>query len=248
MIKLGVNVDHVATVRQARRTAFPSPTEAARLAEQAGADGITAHLREDRRHIQDFDIFEIGRAIQIPLNLEMAATDQMIDFALHVRPEKVCLVPEKREELTTEGGLDVRGNLKEITKSVERLAKVGIEVSLFVDPETGQIEAASKTGAPFIELHTGKYAESEADDRKNRLQKLIRAGEEAHRLGLRINAGHGLNYDNTQAVLGVPHLVELNIGHAIVSEAVLTGMVAAVRRMKEIIASSAFVRQVADSK
>lgn len=242
MIKLGVNVDHVATVRQARHTLIPSPAEAARLAQEAGAEGITAHLREDRRHIQDFDIFEIQKVINVPLNLEMAATGEMVDFALHARPEKVCLVPEKRQELTTEGGLDVQKLGKDLRQVVERLAKAGMEVSLFVDPDINQIRAAAQTGAPFVELHTGAYAESDTSDREKHLQALIEAAEEAHRLGLKVNAGHGLNYENTGAILHVPHLVELNIGHAIVSEAVLFGITAAVRRMQEIISTGAFVR------
>ncbi len=242
MIKLGVNIDHVATLRQARRTTFPSPAEAARLAEQAGADGITAHLREDRRHIQDFDIFEIQKVIRIPLNLEMAATEDMVKFALLTHPEKVCLVPEKRQELTTEGGLDVRSRGKDLKQMIAGMAKANIEVSLFIDPDISQIKAAAETGAPFIELHTGAYADSDMGKREERIEELIKAAEEANRLGLKVNAGHGLNYENTAAVLRVPHLAELNIGHSIVSEAVFHGMEAAVRRMKEIISTGALVR------
>ncbi len=242
MIKLGVNIDHVATLRQARRTTFPSPAEAARLAEQAGADGITAHLREDRRHIQDFDIFEIQKVIRIPLNLEMAATEDMVQFALLTHPEKVCLVPEKRQELTTEGGLDVRSRGKDLKQMIAGMAKANIEVSLFIDPDISQIKAAAETGAPFIELHTGAYADSDMGKREERIEELIKAAEEANRLGLKVNAGHGLNYENTAAVLRVPHLAELNIGHSVVSEAVFHGMEPAARRMKEIISTGALVR------
>ncbi len=242
MIKLGVNIDHVATLRQARRTTFPSPAEAAHLAEQAGADGITAHLREDRRHIQDFDIFDIQKMIGIPLNLEMAATEDMVKFALLAHPEKVCLVPEKRQELTTEGGLDVRARADDLKRIAARLASEKIEVSLFIDPNIQQIKAARETGAPYIELHTGEYGECGVGEREKSIAELIKAAEEANRLGLKVNVGHGLNYENTTAILRVPHLVELNIGHSIVSEAVLRGMTAAVRRMKEIISAGAFVR------
>ena len=207
MIKLGVNIDHVATLRQARRTTFPSPAEAARFAEQAGADGITAHLREDRRHIQDFDIFEIQKVIRIPLNLEMDATEDMVKFALLTHPEKVCLVPEKRQELTTEGGLDVRSRGKDLKQMIAGMAKANIEVSLFIDPDITQIKAAAETGAPFIELHTGTYADSDRDKREEHIAELIKAAQEANRLGLKVNAGHGLNYENSVVVLCVPHLV-----------------------------------------
>ena len=242
MIKLGVNVDHVATVRQTRRTALPSPAKAARLAEEAGADGITAHLREDRRHIQDADIVEIKKSIEVPLNLEMAATDEMVLFAIYAKPTKVCLVPERRQELTTEGGLDVQRNFEQIRKAVEKLGKTGIEVSLFINPDPTQVQSARESGAPVIELHTGRYAESVGSEREKCLNELIRAAGEAHHLGLRVNAGHGLNYENTGAILCVPHLEELNIGHSIVAEAVLYGIIPAVRKMKEIIVQGAPVR------
>ena len=242
MIKLGVNVDHGATIRQARRTALPSPADAARLAEEGRADGITAHLREDRRHIQDADIVEIKKSITVPLNLEMAATAEMVSFALRVKPAKTCLVPEHRQELTTEGGLDVRKNFEQIKRVAEKLGKAGIEVSLFVNPDPVQVKSARESGAPVIELHTGRYAESVGSERDKCLHELIRAADEAHRLGLRVNAGHGLNYENMSAILGVPHLEELNIGHSIVAEAVLYGIIPAVRKMKEMIVQGAPVR------
>lgn len=231
-VLLGVNIDHVATVRQARRTAYPDPVEAAALAEQGGADGITVHLREDRRHIQDADVERLRESIETKLNLEMAATAEMVAKALSVRPADVCLVPERRDELTTEGGLDVVGQTAALADAVRRLAAGGIQVSLFIDPEPPQIEAAAAIGAPAIELHTGAYSSAPAERRPAELERLREAASLAHSAGLRVNAGHGLHLDNVAAVAALPELVELNIGHSIVARAVLVGMEAAVREMR----------------
>lgn len=234
-ILLGVNIDHVATLRQARMTLYPQPLQAAFIAEQAGADGITAHLREDRRHIQDRDIFLLKELLHTRLNLEMAVTDEMLAVALKVRPHACCLVPEKRAELTTEGGLDVATSLIRITEACARLADAGTEVSLFIDPEEMQIDAAVAAGAPVVELHTGSYAD--APDRHRQfleLQRIQHAAAYAHSAGLQVNAGHGLNIHNVEAICRIPQIVELNIGHAIIAEALFSGLHDAVAEMKRV--------------
>jgi pyridoxine 5-phosphate synthase len=236
MILLGVNIDHVATLRQVRGTDYPSPLEAALAAEEAGADYITLHLREDRRHIQDDDVTAIRRALRTRLNLESAVTAEMLTFARRVRPEDVCLVPERRAELTTEGGLDVARNLKRIEKACRELREAGIRVSLFIDPDARQVDAAVKAGAPVVELHTGSYAEaSNARAQRRELDKLRAAAERAAAKGLHVNAGHGLNYDNVGPVAAMAHVRELNIGHAIIARSVFVGIAQAVREMKALL-------------
>ena len=273
MLKLGVNIDHVATVREARYRGIsfgePSPVEAALASEAAGAHGITAHLREDRRHIQDRDIWKLREVIQTRLNLEMANAPEIVGIALKLKPEIVCLVPERRQEVTTEGGLDVVANEKALTETRKKMTDAGVEVSLFIAPDPKQIEASARTGAQFIELHTGQFAEhfarhetrssrreeaqtekaesgkgkagvsqslftSAATDYETELQRLIAGAKQAHALGLKVNAGHGLNYVNLPALFAVPHLVELNIGHSIVSRAVFVGLEKAVSEMLEL--------------
>ncbi len=234
-ILLGLNIDHIATVRQARGTRFPEVIHAALLAEQAGADGITAHLREDRRHIQDGDIQLLGRLLQTRLNLEMAVTDEMVGIALDVQPGACCLVPEKREELTTEGGLDVVGNFQRIQAACRALGGAGVEVSLFIDAETPQIEAAARAGAPVVELHTGHYADAPtAGEQRRELDRLKSAAQRAAGLGLIVNAGHGLHYHNVAEICRIPEFRELNIGHAIIARALFSGLDRAVRDMKSI--------------
>jgi pyridoxine 5-phosphate synthase len=234
-ILLGVNIDHVATIRQARGTRYPELIQAALVSEQAGADGITAHLREDRRHIQDRDIDLLKQMLHSRLNLEMAVTDAMLTIATEVRPEACCLVPEKREELTTEGGLDVAGSPERIREACQALAAVDIEVSLFIDPEFKQIEAAVKAGAPVIELHTGRYADAETKQiQAQELQRIREAAAYAHQLGLQVNAGHGLNIHNVEAICQIPQIVELNIGHSIIAQAIFSGLDQAVRDMKQV--------------
>lgn len=233
MLSLGVNIDHVATIRQARRTVEPDPVAAAVLAELAGADGITVHLREDRRHIQDRDVRLLRQTVRTHLNLEMAPTAEMVAIALDIKPDYVTLVPEKREEVTTEGGIDIVSNFDRFSEVVQKLQGGGIPVSWFIDAEKDQIEAAAKTGAKFIELHTGKYAE--AKDEASRQQELViltQGAEQAIEDGLRVNAGHGLTYVNVYPVACIPGMEELNIGHTIISRAVLVGMERAVREMK----------------
>jgi pyridoxine 5-phosphate synthase len=233
---LGVNIDHVATLRQARGTRYPDPVQAALLAEEAGADGITIHPREDRRHIQDRDVFLLKETLNTKMNLEMAVTEAMILFAEKVRPECVCLVPEKREELTTEGGLDVEGQEARVTEACERLSRIGAEVSLFIDPERSQIDAAVRCGAPVIELHTGEYAEAETPEAENQaFERIEKALAYARKKGLVVNAGHGLNYHNTERVAALAGINELNIGHAIVARAVFVGLKEAVRDMRDIL-------------
>lgn len=240
-ILLGVNVDHIATIRQARGTRYPEVIQAALLAEQAGADGITAHLREDRRHIQDRDIDLLKAMLLTRLNLEMAVTEEMIAIARKIRPHACCLVPERREELTTEGGLDVMGNFDRIRAACEVLGEAGVEVSLFVDAEPGQIEAAVRTGAPVIELHTGHYADAvSAGMQAAELSRLRHAGELAQVAGLQVNAGHGLNYHNVEAICRLPMVRELNIGHGIVARALFTGIEKAVKDMKTIMLSARY--------
>jgi pyridoxine 5-phosphate synthase len=234
-VLLGVNIDHVATVRQARGTTYPSVAEAARLAENAGADSITVHLREDRRHIQDADVLALCAETRTRINLEMAVTDEMLDIAVQHRPADVCLVPEKRQELTTEGGLDVDSNRSAVGAAVRRLEQSGIRVSLFIDPDPLQLRAASEVGAPVIELHTGTYADAAGDSQREELQRLYDACVLGAELGLQVNAGHGLHLDNVRAVARLPHMTELNIGHSIISRAIFVGLERAVQEMKEAI-------------
>ena len=237
MLHLGVNVDHVATLRQARGVDYPDPVEAALVAEAAGADGITVHLREDRRHIQERDVEELRRRLRIKLNLEMAVTDAVVAFALRIRPADACLVPERREELTTEGGLDIVRHAPRVRGAVERLVGAGIRVSLFIDPDEAQLRASADAGAPAVELHTGDYANARAPAAAAReLERLRAAARIAARLGLEVHAGHGLTVANVGPVAAIAEIVELNIGHSIVARAVLVGMAAAVREMKDAIA------------
>ena len=237
MLKLGVNIDHVATLREARYRGLghgePCPVAAALDAEAAGAHGITAHLREDRRHIQDRDVWALREKIRTRLNLEMANVPEILAIALKLKPEIVCIVPERRLEVTTEGGLDVVAAEKSLTETRKKMNDAGIEVSLFISPDEKQIEASARTGSQFVELHTGTFAERFADEtrRTAELQRLISASELAHDLGLKVNAGHGLNYQNLPSLFAVPHLVELNVGHSLVSRAVTVGLTAAVREM-----------------
>lgn len=232
LLLLGVNIDHVATLRQARGTRYPDPVQAAIEAEEAGADGITLHLREDRRHIQERDVRLIQQICQTRVNLEMAVTDEMVAFALDLRPAHVCLVPEKRQELTTEGGLDLLAHQARIAEAVERMQAVGIEVSLFIDADPAQIDAAVRCRAKAIELHTGHYAECAAGNSAAELQRLQRAATQAHQLGLIVNAGHGLHYHNVEPIAAIAELNELNIGHAIIARALFTGLKQAVRDIK----------------
>ncbi|WAR45531.1 pyridoxine 5'-phosphate synthase [Methylomonas rapida] len=235
VILLGVNIDHVATLRQARGTRYPEPVQAALIAEQAGADGITAHLREDRRHIQDRDIYLLREMLQTKLNLEMAVTETMIAVALAVKPHACCLVPERREELTTEGGLDVVAAPGRMRDACQTLAEAGIEVSLFIDPDFAQIDAAVKAGAPVVELHTGRYADAQTlQEQQQELLRIQHAAQYAHQAGLQVNAGHGLSLHNVEAICRLPQIVELNIGHSIIAQAVFSGLDQAVRDMKRI--------------
>jgi pyridoxine 5-phosphate synthase len=231
-IRLGVNIDHVATLRQVRRATYPDPLLAALIAEQSGADSITLHLREDRRHIQDHDVTRMRAALQTRMNLEMAATDAMVAVARQVRPEDCCLVPERREELTTEGGLDVAGQLPRLTLVCAALAGDGIRVSLFIDPEVRQLEAARAAGAPVVELHTGAYAETTGERQATELARIAAAARKGASLGLTVHAGHGLHYHNVGPVAAIREIVELNIGHSIVARAVTTGIGPAVSEMK----------------
>jgi pyridoxine 5-phosphate synthase len=236
MIKLGVNIDHVATIRQARGTKYPSVVQAALRAEQSGADSITLHLREDRRHMQDADVRALRGLLQTRMNLECAVTDEMIGIALEVVPHDVCLVPERREERTTEGGLDVVGNYSNVQKAVKRLGDAGIRVSLFIGPDTAQIDAAKKTGAPVIELHTGTFADAENPvDKARELQRIKDAVSYGLKLGLVVNAGHGLHYHNVHEIASIEGVDELNIGHAIVAHALFVGWDNAVREMKALV-------------
>lgn len=233
-LKLGVNIDHVATLRQARGTDYPAPADAVRIAEASGADSITVHLREDRRHIQDADLEAIAAVMTTHMNLEMAVTDEMLDIATALRPSDCCLVPEKREELTTEGGLDVAGQLERVAAACTRLADAGIRASLFVDPDSAQLDAAVAAGAPVVELHTGAYADCAGDEQQRELERIRAAAEFGASRGLVVNAGHGLHYDNVAAIAAIPELDELNIGHAIIARAVLDGLAVAVSEMKRI--------------
>ncbi|MCX7192215.1 MAG: pyridoxine 5'-phosphate synthase [Proteobacteria bacterium] len=233
MIKLGLNIDHVATLRQARGARYPNLVRAALICEEAGADAITLHLREDRRHIQDKDVDVLRGMLQTRMNLECAVTSEMIANALRLKPHDLCLVPERREELTTEGGLDVIRYFDAVKSACERCAEAGIRVSLFIDPDQKQIDAAVRIGAPVIELHTGKYADADSvPARKLELERIRVAAAHAHVQGLQVNAGHGLHYHNVQDIVAIPNIVELNIGHAIIAESVFIGLDAAVRKMK----------------
>lgn len=233
MIHLGVNIDHVATIRQQRGTRYPSVVQAALLAEQAGADSITLHLREDRRHIQDADVFTLRALLQTRMNLEMAVTDEMVGIALQVKPHDVCLVPERREELTTEGGLDVVRHFDKVKQACQRLGEAGIRVSLFVGPDEAQLDASKAAGAPVVEIHTGTFADAETEAaRQKELRYISNAVVHGTSLGLAVNAGHGLHYHNVQEIACLPGIAELNIGHAIVAHAIFVGWENAVREMK----------------
>lgn len=233
-LRLGVNIDHVATIRNARGGRHPDPVRAALTAAAAGADGITAHLREDRRHISDDDLRRLMRDLRLPLNLEMAATDEMLGIAVRHRPHAACLVPEKRAERTTEGGLDVAGGHNHLARFVRELSTAGIRVSLFIEPEARQLEAARAIGAPVVELHTGAYCEATGAERDRQLARLQHAAADAERLGLECHAGHGLSFDTVAAIAAIPTIVELNIGHFLVGEAIFGGLDSAVRRMRSL--------------
>jgi len=239
VLKLGVNIDHVATIRQARyrgrEAGEPDPQQAAIVCEKAGAHGVTIHLREDRRHIVDRDVRQVRAAVKTRLNLEMANTPAIIDIALRTKPEIVCIVPERREEVTTEGGLEVAGQWQTLQQTRQRMNDAGIDVSLFIAPDLAQVEASARAGAQFVELHTGSFAEAyRAGDYDHELERLVIAARQARQLGLKVNAGHGLNYENVRLLGRVPHLVELNIGHSIISRAVFVGLDAAVREMLKV--------------
>ena len=231
-LKLGVNIDHVATIRQARGTVYPDLLEAAKYCEAAGADGVTVHLREDRRHIQDADVWRLRRECRLPLNLEMANVPAIVRIALRLNPYEVCLVPERLRELTTEGGLDVLGQFKPMRATVARLCNAGMAVSIFIEPDPQQLEATAKLGAPSVELHTGAFADARGAQAERELRRLRRAANVAHDLGLQVNAGHGINYDNIGRILELPWLDTLNIGHSIVARAVFCGLKQAVREMR----------------
>lgn len=234
-IKLGVNIDHVATLRQARGTVYPEPLDAAFAAIQGGCDSITVHLREDRRHIQDRDVELLRERLTVPLNLEMAVTDEMLAIAGTLRPDYCCFVPERREELTTEGGLDVAGQPERIANACQRLSRTGIKVSLFIDPDATQIEAAAHCGAPMIEIHTGHYADARSEtERQQTLERIHAAAMRGANLGLQVNAGHGLHYENVQPIAAITEIVELNIGHSIIARSLFTGMTSAVSEMRSL--------------
>ena len=238
-MKLGVNIDHSATLRQARGVDYPDPVEIALLAERGGADYITAHLREDRRHIQDQDIEALQQRLHTYLNLEMAVTDEMLDVACKLRPKDVCLVPEKREELTTEGGLDVAGRFNRIKEACTRLTEAGIRVSLFIDPDSRQVSAAAESGAPVIEIHTGRYVNASLENKAELLEVIRKTTQQAAEAGLLVNAGHGLTIDNVTSIAAIPQIRELNIGHSIMARALYLGVEAAVREMKRIMLNAA---------
>ena len=233
-IYLGVNIDHIATIRQARGTNYPSPIEGALLCEQSGADSITLHLREDRRHIQDLDVEILRDQLTTKMNLEMAATDEMVNIASRIKPQDCCLVPEKREELTTEGGLDVASKISRMTDVCAKLAESKVIVSLFIDAQKDQIDAAKQCGAPVIELHTGHYADATGDEQKAEFERIKAMATYAHSIGLQVNAGHGLTMENTAEIAKLPEIVELNIGHSIIARAVFIGLEAATREMKDL--------------
>ncbi len=231
-LRLGVNIDHVATIRNARGGRHPDPVRAARLAAQAGADGITAHLREDRRHISDEDIARLSREIDLPLNLEMAATEEMLEIALRHKPHAACIVPEKRVERTTEGGLDAAGGYSKLIRYVRELNRAKIRVSLFIEPDLRQLDAAKSLGAPVVELHTGSYCEAEGSRREHELERIRRAAAHADALDLECHAGHGLSYETVGAIAAIATIVELNIGHFLVGEAIFGGLETSIRRMR----------------
>lgn len=237
-LHLGVNIDHVATIRQARGTPYPRPVDAVAIAERAGADSITVHLREDRRHIQDHDLDAINSVLRTHMNLECAVTSEMLDIAVRAAPKDCCLVPEKRQELTTEGGLDVAGQPEPVRDAVARLSESNIRASLFIDPDPAQLDAAVEVGAPVVELHTGSYAEASDEAREAELERIVAAARYGQELGLIINAGHGLHYQNVREVAAIPQIVELNIGHAIISRAVFDGLAVAVSEMKRIMSEA----------
>ncbi len=234
MMRLGINVDHVATVREARKIDIPDPVEVALLAETGGANGITVHLREDRRHIQERDVERLRERLATKLNLEMAVTPEMLEYAERIRPDDVCLVPEQREELTTEGGLNVIAHRAKVKETVDRLQGAGIHVNLFIDPQTKQIEVSREIGAHGVEIHTGQYCDA-SGDRKRELEEVKSAASLAHRLGLEVHGGHGLNYDNVLPIVAIPEIVELNIGHSIIARAIMVGMERAVMEMKKLL-------------
>ncbi len=237
---LGVNIDHVATLRQARGTTYPDPVKAALICEQAGAEGITLHLREDRRHIQDDDVRRMRPVLKTRMNLEIAVTDEMVAFATEIKPHHVCFVPEKRQEVTTEGGLDVVGHFADVKAATQALTAIGCDVSLFIDPDFAQIDAAIASGAPTIELHTGAYADAESGaEQQAELERIVKGAEYAAAQGLVVNAGHGLNLDNVAAIAAIPQIHELNIGHSIIAESVFVGLAQAVKDMKAAIQAAA---------
>lgn len=237
---LGVNIDHVATLRQARGTTYPDPVKAALICEQAGAEGITLHLREDRRHIQDDDVRRMRPVLKTRMNLEIAVTDEMVAFATEIKPHHVCFVPEKRQEVTTEGGLDVVGHFADVKAATQTLTAIGCDVSLFIDPDFAQIDAAIACGAPTIELHTGAYADAESGaELQAELERIVKGAEYAAAQGLVVNAGHGLNLDNVAAIAAIPQIHELNIGHSIIAESVFVGLAQAVKDMKAAIQAAA---------
>jgi pyridoxine 5-phosphate synthase len=242
-ILLGVNIDHIATIRAARGTRYPEPIQAALVAEQAGADAITLHLREDRRHIQDRDVQLLKGILQTRMNLEMAATPEMVQIACDLRPSDCCLVPERREELTTEGGLDVAGQVEKLKDQTARLAEAGVRVSLFIDADAAQLDAAAEVGAPVVEIHTGRYADAATPRaRAEELERIARAVAHGRQLGLQVNAGHGLDYPNVETIAALPGVRELNIGHAIVARALFSGLEQAVREMKRLMVQAALLR------
>ncbi len=231
-LRLGVNIDHVATVRNARGGDFPDPVRAAILAQEAGADGITAHLREDRRHISDDDIERLSRELRIPLNLEMAATEEMLAIALKHKPHAVCIVPEKREERTTEGGIDVVGQFARLEPIIGKLVSAGIRVSMFIEPDRKQLDASRALGAPVVELHTGAYANASGEAQVNYLKHIQNAAEFGSDIGLEVHAGHGLAYDNVKSIAAIPHIRELNIGHFLIGEAIFAGLTESIQKMR----------------
>ena len=236
---LGVNIDHVATLRQARGTTYPDPVNAALICEQAGAEGITLHLREDRRHIQDDDVRRMRPLLKTHMNLEMAVTAEMVEFAKEIKPHHVCFVPEKRQEVTTEGGLDVLGHFEEVKAATQALTAIGCEVSLFIDADIAQIDAAIACGAPTIEIHTGAYADAKtAEAQQHELERIVQGAEYAASKGLLVNAGHGLNLENVTPIAQIPQIHELNIGHSIIADAVFIGLAQAVQQMKAVIKSA----------
>jgi pyridoxine 5-phosphate synthase len=233
-LHLGVNIDHVATLRQARGTPYPNPVSAALIAEKSGADSITLHLREDRRHIQDYDLYALKETMQTRMNLEMAVTDEMLVIASQVRPGDCCLVPEKREELTTEGGLDVAGQSEKVADACARLKDQGIRVSVFIDPDVRQLDATAQAGAPVVELHTGTYADAEGVAQQQELERVVSAAAYGQKIGLIVHAGHGLHYENVTEIARIPEIAELNIGHAIIAQSVFDGIGVAVGTMKRL--------------